>query len=936
MPYSRIGTYVPNTLLWTSIVTLITWSWLIGTPQTIAATKEGLTDADNLLRQGIEEYQSNKYKAAIEAWQQALTIYQEQGKKPSEQKYSQKALLRKQGKTMSNLASAYYSLGEYSKAIDYYQQRLILSRSLGDRYGEGKTLNSLGRVYYELGKYTKALGLYKQSLAIADEIKIPQGQAVTLTNLGQIYAALGDYSRGINYYQHSVTIARKIGESDLEMRSLAYMAIAYKERGQLHKAIDYFKRSLKLAREIGDREIETISLNNIGIIYYELKQYDTAIKYQEKYLDLAKKRGTQKQQAESLDNLGNIYYARFEYNKALNYQQQGLALAKKIETPLQEAKSLANLAITYNAKEDTTKAIDLARQSLALAKEIKAQQQQLISLGNLGTIYYGMGEYDKAVDYYQQQLSIIRAIGIPDREEIALTNLGKVYLALGDNAKAIEAYKQILGFVRRQDKKEDEAKALVALSKAYLALGNYTRAIEYLKPYLEVTQKIGDRKGKKVALEAIGLAFWRTGNLEEAQTFLAQSIGKQGSIPKSLDISAPLRLFLSQQQANPYHILQKVFIAKNKPEKALEIAEKEREENLRDLFGYKFYPQPELLRIPPSSDRIQEIAQKQKATLVTYSLVSATELYIWVIKPTGEIIFSSMDLSPTGITFPQSTLKSIVDRTISSMGANASNVSAIDRTRLLKQLDRILIEPIAYFLPKDPAEPIIFIPPKELFLVPFVALQDKQGKYLIEKHTISIVPSIEILDLAQENQQHREKTKDVLVVASINNSAPIASALQPLAIAQNLNSETAVKKKMPTASVIHLSTKSLFDGKQSAIALTASDRDDGWLTAVEILEMNLNGKLVVLNSKNLRIGSNRSKDIMSLSSSFISVGIESVIIPLWSTPDTRTTKLMKEFYHHWLQGSSKAKALRQAMLTTMKTHPQPQDWAAFSLVGEQF
>jgi hypothetical protein len=34
---------------------------------------------------------------------------------------------------------------------------------------------------------------------------------------------------------------------------------------------------------------------------------------------------------------------------------------------------------------------------------------------------------------------------------------------------------------------------------------------------------------------------------------------------------------------------------------------------------------------------------------------------------------------------------------------------------------------------------VIFIPHQELFLVPFAALQDESGKYLIEKHTILTV-----------------------------------------------------------------------------------------------------------------------------------------------------------------------------------------------------
>jgi hypothetical protein len=42
-----------------------------------------------------------------------------------------------------------------------------------------------------------------------------------------------------------------------------------------------------------------------------------------------------------------------------------------------------------------------------------------------------------------------------------------------------------------------------------------------------------------------------------------------------------------------------------------------------------------------------------------------------------------------------------------------------------------------------------------------------------------------------------------------------------------------------------------------------------------------------------------------------------------------------QLYHPQpVQAMDKAQALRQAMLTTMKTHPKPRDWAAFTLMGE--
>lgn len=44
---------------------------------------------------------------------------------------------------------------------------------------------------------------------------------------------------------------------------------------------------------------------------------------------------------------------------------------------------------------------------------------------------------------------------------------------------------------------------------------------------------------------------------------------------------------------------------------------------------------------------------------------------------------------------------------------------------------------------------------------------------------------------------------------------------------------------------------------------------------------------------------------------------------------------MTGFYRNWkARKLNKAQALQQTMLTTMKTHPNSKDWAAFTLIGE--
>jgi len=74
--------------------------------------------------------------------------------------------------------------------------------------------------------------------------------------------------------------------------------------------------------------------------------------------------------------------------------------------------------------------------------------------------------------------------------------------------------------------------------------------------------------------------------------------------------------------------------------------------------------------------------------------------------------------------------------------------------------------------------------------------------------------------------------------------------------------------------------------------------------------------------------------VIGLSRALINAGVPSVIVSLWTVPDAPTAALMTAFYENLQQDSDKAQALRQAMLTTLQHHPDPRDWAAFTLIGE--
>jgi CHAT domain-containing protein len=90
----------------------------------------------------------------------------------------------------------------------------------------------------------------------------------------------------------------------------------------------------------------------------------------------------------------------------------------------------------------------------------------------------------------------------------------------------------------------------------------------------------------------------------------------------------------------------------------------------------------------------------------------------------------------------------------------------------------------------------------------------------------------------------------------------------------------------------------------------------------------------VLSACNTGKGRITGDGIIGLSRSWISAGTPSLLVSLRYVPDAPTAELMTEFYRQLQLTSDKALALRNAMLATMKQHPDPRDWAGFTLIGE--
>jgi CHAT domain-containing protein/Tfp pilus assembly protein PilF len=811
--------------------------------------------------------------------------------------------------------------GNYKSALDEFQQGLLLAKKSGYRGAEVDALLGIGTVYNAVGQYPKALEYFQQSLKLSQEIGDREGEGIIANNIGTVYIYLGQYPKALEYFQQALTIKKALGDNVGQEATLINIGAVYNEIGQYSKALEYYQPALSMSRSRGNKAREEAVLNNIATVYKNLGQYPKALEYYQQSLTIKREIGNKAGEGTTLNNIGAVYDSLGQYLKALEYYQQSLVIAQTISDRAGEKNTLNNIAAVYQSLEQYPKALQYFQQSLKIVQSIGDRSGEGTIFNNIGTVYQYLGQYSTSLDYLQKSLTIRKAIGDQAGEGNSIGNIGEVYRSL------------------RQ----------------------YPKALAYLQQSLTIRRMIGDRDGEGGTLNNIGATFLDQKKPALAEKSLRAAIAIWENIRGSKNnrgegLSDRDKVAFADRVSSTYKLLQRALIEQNKPQAALEISERARARGLAELLASKISKtnaaSSQAIRQAPSLSKIQQIAKTKQATLVQYSIIDDNLIYIWAIKPTGEIVFQQSKLPA------KTKLKDLIVATRQNIGAESRSPEQENLPEPegdLQQLYKILIEPIAKELPTNPEAEVVILPQKELFLVPFAALQDAQEKYLIEKHTLTIAPSIQVLGLSNKKSTS-SSGKPVVVGNPIMPTDYKNQAGEPEALANLPGSEAEAKtvaeilkvtpligqaadkqqvvKLLKDSPIVHLATHGLLRTLKGdipgAIVLT-----NGFLTSSEIFDMQLQADLVVLSACDTGRGDLTGDGVVGLSRSLAVAGVPSVIVSLWEVSDDATMSLMSEFYRNLrVKKLAKSQALRQAMLTTMQLYPKPTLWSAFMLVGE--
>jgi diguanylate cyclase (GGDEF)-like protein len=182
-----------------------------------------------------------QYDRAIEYYQQLLTQYTAAGVKTSV------------ADVLFDIASTYERKGDFASALDWYRRALATETSLGRRGEAMYVQRSIGITLGKLGRGTEALPLLDQALRFFEGSKDVDRAAQVRQSRGIIHRRLGRYEAAIADLEASRVYFQRIKNDRFLEKSEDELALAYAGAGRWQEAYRFRAADAVLQQRLADR-----------------------------------------------------------------------------------------------------------------------------------------------------------------------------------------------------------------------------------------------------------------------------------------------------------------------------------------------------------------------------------------------------------------------------------------------------------------------------------------------------------------------------------------------------------------------------------------------------------------------------------------------------------------------------------------------------------
>ena len=837
----------------------------------------------------------------------------------------------------NELAKLYQAQGDYAHAETAYLRTLeIREKTLGAEHPEvATTLHNLGSFYYVKGDYARSEAFYERALKTREKILDPNNPRIasTLSELAMLYELTGDYRRSEMMYERA-------------------LAIYQKALGPEHPSVGSV-------------------LDGLGVLYKEIGDYVTAESLYLRALAIREKTlGPEHPDvAETLNNLAVLYRTKNEPERAEPLYLRALAIEEKVLGPEHPiiALLLGNLAVVYESKGDYSRAEQSYLRAISIYEKAQGPNHPDLAsiLSNLADLYRVKGEYVRAEPLFLRALAIReRAFGLdyPLTADI-VHNLGMLNLDMGNTAEAVKL------LTRRDDIRE---RSLALL----LAIGSEEQKGRFL-------ERLSTEADGAVSLHVL----YAPSNAQAAELALTSALRRKGRVLDAMsDSFGGLRRRLNPEDR---YVLDELSSAYSKYSELADLglgseAPSERRtaaSAIRSKIGqlealaskssaafrteHRSVTVMDIKKVLPTSTALVELVlfRPLRVRAKTNAEYGSPRYVAYVLR--GEGLPAWVDLGEA----------ELIDRDVVEF-RRVLNDPRLPAKRLARALDEKLMLPIRRLL--GTTSRVFVSPDGALNLLPFGALVDERGKYLVENYSITYLTSGR--DLLRLGTFEGGESTAVLVgdpafdvATTANASAPPPVAVQErrsadlkdahltplpgtraeveqirvlLPKAQVLlgaQATEAATKHVSHPSILHVATHGFFLQSEpatpnienpllrSGLFLAGANRrqsgfgEDGVLTALEVFGLDLWGtKLVVLSACETGLGDVKNGEgVYGLRRALVLAGSETQVMSLWKVSDAGTRDLMINYYQRLQREEGRAEALRQVQLMMLRGQLKP-------------
>lgn len=364
------------------------------------------------------------------------------------------------------------------------------------------------------------------------------------------------------------------------------------------------------------------------------------------------------------------------------------------------------------------------------------------------------------------------------------------------------------------------------------------------------------------------------------------------------------------------------------------IVEAYREAELQSAFGANCVPTRD--PVDPAQLRVGEVL------LYPILLPDRVEL-LYVVGGTPDSRFNRLD---TAQPVTRAEVAAMVNDLVTSMTDDGD-----DRWKgAARRLYDLLIKPVEGQLTASGT--LIIVPDGPLRALPFAALLDDKGQYLIERSGLALAPA---LAYSQPGRDRKRAGEPRVVAVSLQREVTLPAGTFARLEGTREEAEAAIGKRgtliedfkaedlrralaRGNVDILHLATHAAFNGRSDRSFIVANGEA---IPLADLRALIGSGRargeeldLLVLSACETAVGDDLAS--MGLAGAAVQSGAESAVASLWPVSDIGTVALMKGFYGEFRGGNSKAEALRSAQLALIRQQgdlAHPSIWAAFTLLG---